>query len=416
MNSISKKYVITSVLFVGWFVSYLDRFLINMALPFIGKEFHMDEVGLGMMLSVFFMGYAIIQLPGGWLSDKIGSRKMMIFSLVMFTIFTALTGLAWSIVSLFVIRFFFGIFEGSFPTASFKAVSEYFPKSERARVQSVLLATNPLSLAIAPIVAAPLIIWVGWRGMFIVMSVFGIIASILYVLKIKPLSGPKGNVSCEDEADKKSLKELLRDSNIWKISVINFGVNILIWGFLSWLPSYMLKVQKLDLLHAGILSSLPGFAGIAGMLIGGWLLDKWFENREKYLLVASVSIAAVCLFVMISTSALPIVVACQIVMAFCVKLAFIALWTLPLKMIDSSNMGSASGIINLGSQLAGVVSPAVMGYLIVAYSGSYNGAFGFLIGCAVVSVAVSMTLRSNKRITADRIGKCNDLDEKRLTT
>jgi hypothetical protein len=58
----------------------------------------------------------------------------------------------------------------------------------------------------------------------------------------------------------------------------------------------------------------------------------------------------------------------------------------------------------------------VMGYLIVAYSGSYNGAFGFLIGCAVVSVAVSMTLRSNKRITADRIGKCNDLDETRLTT
>ncbi|MDB5774061.1 MAG: Major facilitator transporter [Herbaspirillum sp.] len=401
MNSISKKYVITSVLFAGWFVSYLDRFLINMALPFIGKEFHMDEVGLGMMLSVFFMGYAIIQLPGGWLSDKIGSRKMMIFSLVMFTIFTALTGLAWSIVSLFVIRFFFGIFEGSFPTASFKAVSEHFPKSDRARVQSVLLATNPLSLAVAPIVAAPLIIWMGWRGMFIAMSVFGVIASILYMLKIKPLSASSENVS--SEADKKSLKELLHDSNIWKISIINFGVNILIWGFLSWLPSYMLKVQKLDLLHAGILSSLPGFAGIAGMLIGGWLLDKWFENREKYLLIASVSIAAVCLFVMTSTTVLPIVVTCQIVMAFSVKLAFIALWSLPLKMIDSSNMGSASGIVNLGSQLAGVVSPAVMGYLIVAYSGSYNGAFGFLIGCAVVCVAVSMTLRGNKGITANRI-------------
>ncbi|HWZ46601.1 MAG TPA: MFS transporter, partial [Herbaspirillum sp.] len=293
MNSISKKYVFTSVLFVGWFVSYLDRFLINMALPFIGKEFHIDEVGLGMMLSVFFIGYSLVQLPGGWLSDKVGSRKMMIFSLIMFTIFSGLTGVAWSIVSLFVIRFFFGIFEGSFPTASFKAVSEYFPKSDRARVQSVLLATNPLSLAIAPIVAAPLIIWIGWRGMFIAMSIFGVIASILYVLKIKPLSGPKENVRVEDEADKKTLKELLRDSNIWKISAINFGVNILIWGFLSWLPSYMLKVQKLDLLHAGILSSLPGFAGIAGMLIGGWLLDKWFENREKYLLVASVSIAAV---------------------------------------------------------------------------------------------------------------------------
>lgn len=394
MDPAFSRYGITAVLFLGWFVSYFDRFLINMALPFIGKEYHINEATQGWVLSVFFIGYALIQLPGGWLSDKIGSRKVMVFSIVMFTIFTALTGLVWSLASLFVIRFLFGLFEGSFPTASFKAVSEYFPKSDRSRVQSVLLATNPLSLAIAPLVAAPLILWLGWRGMFIGMALMGVIASALYYFKITP---PAPSIEDADGSSHKTpLKELLSDKNIWKISVINFGVNILIWGFLSWLPSYMLKVQKLDLMHVGFYSSLPGFAGIAGMLIGGLLSDTWFENREKYLLIVSVSVAALCLFVMINTTQLPVVIGCQIVMAFCVKLAFIALWSLPLKLVDSSNMGSVSGIVNLGSQLAGVVSPLAMGYLIVAYDGSYRGAFGFLIGCAIVCVVVSMTLRGNR--------------------
>ena len=394
MNSTSSKYGITAILFLGWFISYFDRFLINMALPFIGSEYQLNEAAQGWVLSIFFIGYALIQLPGGWLSDKIGSRKMMVFSIMMFTIFTALTGLVWSLASLFVIRFLFGLFEGSFPTASFKAVSEYFPKKDRSRVQSVLLATNPLSLAIAPLVAAPLILWLGWRGMFIAMALMGVIVSVLYYFKITP---PVQSAETAGEGSHKTpVKKLLSDKNIWKISVINFGVNILIWGFLSWLPSYMLKVQKLDLMHVGIYSSLPGFAGIAGMLIGGWLSDTWFEDLEKYLLIASVSIAAMCLFIMINTTQLPWVIACQIVMAFCVKLAFIALWSLPLKLVDSANMGSVSGIVNLGSQLAGVVSPLAMGYLIVAYGGSYRGAFGFLIGCAIICVVVSMTLRGNR--------------------
>ncbi|SAK62650.1 MFS transporter [Caballeronia ptereochthonis] len=394
MNVSNQKFQFASILFVCWFASYLERFLINMALPFIGAEFKIDEAGLGLLLSVFFVGYAIIQLPGGWLADKIGTRKTILFSVGMFAIFTAGSGLAWSLAAMFVIRFLFGIFEGCFPTAAYKAVAEGYAKNERARVQSFMLATNPLSLVVAPLIAVPLIAYTGWRGMFIGASAAGLVAFALYFFGTRrshpaPSNQPAAGIAFEPP---RGFRDLIRDSNIWKISVINFGVNILIWGFLSWLPSYMIKVQKLDLAHAGFFSALPGVAGIVGMLAGGWLADKAFAGREKYLLLASVVLAGASLFVMLNVPALPVVIACQLVLAFSMKISFIALWSLPLKLIEAKDMGMASGIVNLGSQLAGVASPAVMGFLIVARHGSYDGAFTFLAACTMLCAIVTLTL------------------------
>lgn len=394
MNTSAAKLQFGSILFLCWFASYLERFLINMALPFIGTEFRIDESTLGLLLSVFFVGYALVQLPGGLIADKVGTRKTIIFSVAMFAIFTAASGLAWSLTALFVIRFLFGIFEGSFPTAAYKAVAEGYPKNERARVQSFMLATNPLSLVVAPLMAVPLIAKFGWRGMFIAASIVGLMALALYYCGTRKTHPQASNTTLPGiiGEPRKSFRTLIQDSNIWKISVINFGVNILIWGFLSWLPSYMFRVQKLDLVHAGILSALPGVAGIVGMLCGGWLADKIFAGMEKYLLLASVLLSAASLLVMLNIPSLPVVVGCQLVLAFGMKVAFIALWSLPLKLIDAKDMGMASGIVNLGSQLAGVASPAIMGFLIVAGHGSYDGAFGFLLGCTLICAAVAMTL------------------------
>ena len=399
MRPRTHQYKLVAVLFLGWFLSYFDRFLINIAVPFIGKEYHLSETSLGMLLSIFFAGYAVVQIPGGWLADRVGARKVMVFSVLMVSVFTALTGLAWSFACLLAVRFLFGLSEGGFPTASFRALSEYFPKNERSKIQSILLSSNPLALDLAPAIAAPLIYWLGWRQMFIVLSIFGLIVTAIYAMALgKPT---EINATTAASAEHGSLKSVLRNPVVWKISVVNFTLNILIWGFLSWLPSYFMKVHRLDLLHVGMFSALPGIAGIVGMLTGGWLSDVWFANREKLLLISSVSLSALCLVAMINLSFLPVVIACQLVMTFSLKLAFIAIWSMPLKFEDASSTGSTAGVINLGSQLAGVVSPAVMGLLISYFNGSYTGAFLFLIGCAAACILVAMTLPRG-RATSDR--------------
>lgn len=400
MSRIQPKTAVAVALFACWMASYLERFLINMALPFIGEEYALNESQMGMLLSVFFIGYALVQIPAGWLADRFGSRKMILISIGLFSVMSAVTGLAWSIGSLFVIRFLFGILEGCFAPAAFKTVAEVYPKETRGRVQSVMYATNPICLVIAPLLAVPLISAFGWRGMFITASMIGLFALVVQIFlgraAHKSLQASSSGKSTKKSAKKVSVKELLKNPLIVKIALVNFGLNILIWGFLSWIPSYLLKVVKLDLASVGAIAAVPGIAGVVGILVGGWLADKVFLNREKYLLAGSILAASAALALMLTTHSLVFIVICQAVVAFGVKIAFIGLWALPLRMFDAEEMGAASGIVNLGSQLAGVCSPAIMGFMIVLGGGSYSTAFIFLSVCALVSAGVALTIGGKK--------------------
>lgn len=391
--------VIISLFFMGWMLEYFDKNIMNIALPAIGKEFGTSASGLGIVLSSYFLGYAIMQIPGGWLADKFGAKWMMVISFMAFSLFTGVTGLAWSVVSLIVFRFLFGIAIGSFPSASIKGLSENYPKEKRTGAMSIITTTNPLTTALAPLIGAPLIVFFGWHGMFFVFAIIGGMITALY-WKFYKTPEQSQNSAPEQEGQAHSFVDLIRNSVLWKILVINFCIHILMWGFLSWLPSYMVDVRGLDLIHAGILSSLPGFAGVVGILGGGWAADRLFKGHEKYLLSVSIAVSALCLFLMIIVDSLILAVIFQIILNFTIQFAFMVMWSLPLKMMASDIMGSSVGFVNLASQIAGIISPAVMGFLITLFNGSYVGAFSFLIIAAIVAVIFSMLLRNTQGFSA----------------
>jgi MFS family permease len=136
--------VTVALLFVSWLVDYFDRLIMTFALPYIGKEFHLDHTQEGLLISAFFIAYAFSQLPGGVLADKVGTRKIIAIAMIVWSVFTGFTGLAWSFGSLLVIRFFFGIGEGVFPGASFKAISERTDPGERMTANGIMLSSNQL--------------------------------------------------------------------------------------------------------------------------------------------------------------------------------------------------------------------------------------------------------------------------------
>jgi predicted MFS family arabinose efflux permease len=381
--------VTIAILFLGWLLSYFNRFVINIALPYIGREFHVGPSAEGLLLSVFFAGYSIAQIPGGWLADRVGARRVMVFSVIMLSTFTALTGFAWSFAALLVLRFMFGLAEGGFPSAAFRALSEYFPKEKRSKIQAVLLSANPLALVLAPSLGALLTVYFSWRGMFVTVACVGIMIAALFIWVLPKTGTPAKPPSTQQDP----LRSVLRSTAVWKLCAINFALNVLIWGFLSWLPTFLLRAHGLDLLHVGLYASIPGVTGIIGMLVGGWLSDSWFAQREKTLFIGAVLVCTACLVGILNVTSLPAVLFCQGLIAFSLKLAFIAIWSLPLKFEDSAASGSTAGIINMGSQFAGVVSPAVMGLLIAWGHGSFSGAFSFLIGCGAACVAIACTLR-----------------------
>ena len=170
----SRSKMILAVLYFGWIISYIDRTVISLAIVQIGEDLTLDASKLGIILSAFFVGYAFMQIPGGWLADRFGSRKVIVVAVIAWSIFTALSGLAWSLTSLLLIRFLFGIGEGGYPAAATKAISDYFPKDKRTKAQSTMMSSNGLGAAIAPIICAPLLVAFGWRTVFLLVGILGI--------------------------------------------------------------------------------------------------------------------------------------------------------------------------------------------------------------------------------------------------
>jgi sugar phosphate permease len=391
----TNRYVVFVMLYLGWCVSYVDRVAINLSLASISKDMHLAPAAMGLVLSSFFIAY--MQLPGGWLADKYGSKKVIMLTLILWSAFTVFTGFAWSLVSLIVIRFLFGIGEGAFPCASFKGIPEYFPRAERPRMISLLVSSNYTGSAIAPLLVAPLMLLFGWRNMFYIIGIVGCAYVLVYWVLVRPPAVQEETAKTRT-GQQVSVKELFRMPLMWQLVIAWFGLSLVNKGLDSWMPTYLLTVRHLDLKTVGVYTSIPFIAAGISTAIGGWVMDKFFDKKEKYLLILAGSMSVVFLYLMYASKDVGMFVLFESLLYFFKTLVLASVLALPLKLLPGNIVGTATGIINTGGQAAGFVSPAIMGLMIGIFHGSYNAAFWFLIGAACLSVAASLTINSSGRV------------------
>ena len=124
------------ILYLGYMLLFADRTVMNISLAYIGKDFHVGAAALGTTASAFFLGYTLMQIPGGYLTDLLGSKRMVIIALLAWSLMTVVTGLAWSLVALVIIRFLFGIAEGPYPAAALKRISVNYDRKEKSQATS----------------------------------------------------------------------------------------------------------------------------------------------------------------------------------------------------------------------------------------------------------------------------------------
>ncbi|GAB6254532.1 MFS transporter [Peribacillus sp. N1] len=403
------KTLILVLLCFGWFINTFDRIAINIAVIPISKEFGLTETQVGLIISSFFLSYAIMQPIGGSLADRFGSRKVILFSIIAWSIFTIITGMAWSFLSLITFRFIFGIGEGSFPAASQVSLAETFPQKERARAKSLLLAAGKVGGVLGTLVIATLISQFNWHLMFVILGFAGLILAIFYWKYFHPAG--KQMVPKKEHREKISFKQALKIPMLWQLTVIYFGISIVSWGSQSWMPSYLVKVRHLDLLSMGALEVIPKVFGLIAILVSGWLLDKYMVGREKYLIVIGSVIGIISLYFFIQAPSITYVVLFGTLANIGVCFALTATLTMPLKYIASSSMGTATGMVYLGGQVAGVIAPTAMGFMIQQFNGSYGAGFWFLIAALGISLLVGMTLRTHSDVINELDIKLNSKAE-----
>ena len=396
--------------------SFLDRMIMGVALPYIGDEFGLTNEQKGLIMSAFFAGYALFQIPGGMLADKFGPRKVMTYAITWWSVFTSVTGILFSLPIMLVVRFIFGIGEAAFPASSWKTIATYFPSKQRATAISIQSSVNALGPALATIAAATIISLYGWRIVFVALGIPGIVIAALMFWYIR--NNPKDHpaISKEElaelEADpgvtaaslvgserKLTFRDLLKMPILWQMVLIWFFFDITYWGFVSWLPSYLIKGRGFSLEQLATYGSLPFFVGTVGLLLGGYVSDKLKARsvHRKWIFIPTALISCVFLYYTQVAATLSGTVSAQCIAAFFLFMAFAAFWGLVIDAFPAEIMGSGSATVNFGGQAAGIVAGWAVGKAIDLRGGDYDLAFWLLIAGTLVSVLIALTIKDTTK-------------------
>lgn len=377
------KYVVFFFLYIGFCISYIDRSAIGLALPAVSQEFGLAATEKGVVISAFFIGYSIMQIPGGWLSDRLGSKTVILVAMTLWSIFTFTTGHASTFAGLLFLRFVFGLCEGPYAGSCYRAVAEYFPRELRAQYTTGILSSNYIGSALAPVVIVPLIYWFGWRGMFQVLGVVGLLYVFFYAAFVKETK--PAEESKQDKKNKtKYFLRLMKYSWIWKLVICAFAVSCINKGLDAWMPTYLMEERGINLKAVGYLTPIPFIASFLSTSICGWVMNKYFDKKEHYMIVICAAMTAIFLYFMYNAETIFWVVVFQCGVYFFKACILGSAVAIVLKIVTGSIAGSASTLINVGGQVAGFISPVIMGYLVYAFNGSFNAVFYYLMAAATL--------------------------------
>lgn len=394
----SKRHFIFSLLFLGWIIDSLTLFGMNIAIIPISKELGLTETQSGMIISSFWLSSACMTLIAGWVSDKFGSRKVIVIALTIISLFSLLTGMVGSFASILIIRLVLGLGDGGLPTGSGVAIAEIYKKGVRARAKSFLLAAQLGGSVLALYLTALISDVYGWRVMFYIIGGGGLLVTILLAIFYHPPQIQR-ELAQKAATPKLPLRELYKQKMLWIIVVMYFGSSIAQWGFSSWMPSYLESARHLNLQEVGSISMIPQAFGLASAMITGYLIDKQLAGKEKFIILFGAIIASACLIFMYNAQSIQAAVAFQCLYSLGGSAISMTVLSIPLKYVSERIVGSFMGTMYFVGGLAGFIAPTVMGALVDAFH-TFEYAFFFLIGALLVTACCSLffTLRSSNEV------------------
>jgi sugar phosphate permease len=411
-SALKIRHLILFVLCLMYFIAYIDRVNISVAGPTMRKELGLTPTELGLIFSAFAYPYAVMQIVGGWMSDRFGPRLVLAVLSLLWAAATILTGVSWSIASLVVFRMLVGVGEGgAFPTAT-RAFAGWLPVRERGFAQGITHSFARLGGAVTPPIVLAIVAGYGWRASFYVLGAASLAWTAVWVASFRntPDEHPwvtgaelaairAGGESTGAARGPTPWRQIV--SRMWLVTVVDFCYGWSLWVFLTWLPSYLSDARGFTLDQMALMTTLPLLAGVVGDTLGGVTSDAIFRRtgklrlaRRAMLVVGLGGAFAFILPAVVTGSALGAV--CLLAAAFFfLELTNAVLWTLPLD-IAGQYAGTASGVMNTGFGVAGMISPVAFGVLIER-TGHYELPFfisaGLLLVGAVCSLGIDPTLK-----------------------
>lgn len=406
-NKHQKKYLRISVankilvlLCILYLLLYVDRVNLSVAAAAIKNEFHLSSTQLGLAFSAFGYGYAVFQIIGGWVGDRIGARRTLTFFLLFWGCVAISIGFVNSLATLIVARIALGIAEGAALPNATRAISIWLPVERRASAQGLVHGFSRFGTAIAaPIIVTVTLFFGTWRSAFWVLGGIGLIWAMVWAWYYRntprahpgmhsesTISGPSADANVAPAVASVPwgplIKRMAPTIGVWFCQGWTF------WMFLSWIPLFLLTQYKIDLKSSALFTACVFFSGVAGDLVGGFLSDRILRKtgslakaRRNIIMVAFAGTALFVAPVIFVRHDVNVVVLCLSGALFFLELMTGPIWAVPTD-IAPNYSGTAAGLMNAGSAVASILTPLVFGFL-VDQTGNWNvpfiGSFAFLI-------------------------------------
>jgi len=419
------RWLIVTMLFILTAINYADRATLSLAGPAASKELGLSAVAMGYIFSAFGWSYVLMQIPGGWLLDRFGSKNVYFWSILTWSIFTLLQGYVGvfgigmaAVVALFTLRFLVGACEApSFPGNS-RIVAAWFPKQERGTAAAIFNSAQYFATVLFAPLMGYIVYTFGWKHVFTVMGGLGIAVAFIWLKVIyAPKDHPRVNQAELDyieqggalvnmdhtqknikNNDKNKtwwcIKQLLGSRMLLGVYIGQYCITTLTYFFLTWFPVYLVQARGMSILKAGFVAVLPALFGFIGGILGGIFSDFLLRKR------ASLSVARktpIVLGMLMSTS----MIACNYSSVDWIVVAIMALaffgkgvgalgWAVVSDTSPKEIAGLSGGLFNTFGNTAGITTPIIIGY-IVQGTGSFNGALVF-VGANALGAILSYLL------------------------
>ncbi|NPE55207.1 MFS transporter [Dickeya dadantii] len=421
------RYVVLALIFIVYAINYADRTNIGAVLPFIITEFHINNFEAGAIASMFFLGYALSQIPAGFFIAKKGIRGLVSLSIFGFSAFTWLMGTATSVLGLKFIRLGLGLTEGPCPVGLASTINNWFPAKEKATATGVYIAATMF----APILVPPVAVWIaltwGWRWVFFSFAIPGVAVAIAWYLLVKSkpseshfvskaeldyintdhsdVNTRRQNIVIEDKftsldklirvkelAPISSVKGLFTSKNILGDCLAYFMMVSVLYGLLTWIPMYLVKEKGFNFMSMGLVASMPCIGGFIGAIFGGYVSDKLLGRRRKPTMIFTAISTVIMMLIMLNIPQSTVAVCTGLFfVGLCLNIGWPAFTAYGMAVADKKTYPIAASIINSGGNLGGFVSPMLAGFLL-DYTGNFNAVFTYFGICAAIGLVLILII------------------------
>ncbi len=378
-------------------ITYIDRVCISQAAPMMQEGLGLSKTQMGYAFAAFGWAYALFEIPGGWLGDRIGPRRVLMRVVSMWSLFTIATGWAWNLVSLVVSRFLFGVGEaGCFPNLT-KAFTLWFPKAERVKAQGILWLSARWGGAFTPLLVGWMLaggtdgkvgLGLHYKWVFAIFGMLGVVWALMFFrwFRDHPKDHPAVNAAelahignTEPPGDHAMpWGRLVASRTVWMLWAQYFCMSYAWYFYITWFPTY-LKEQFTTLgeMERALLACVPLFFGGIGCVTAGMLSARLdlalgsIAKTRRWLGVGGMTVAGIMLLISMQTNAPVASVLAIGLAALSNDLAMPGAWGACMD-VGGRHAGALAGSMNMMGNAGGAIAPMVVPLVLAATDNNWS--------------------------------------------